>query len=115
MSGFTFERLRTAGFNFHIPTVACSKENSLLPDETEIEIFARSGVCGLRQYQHAKQIEEKGNAKRPHGKANFDLNGKGHMTVDAETTARVTDALKRLTGRWRRKGRRRGRQCEAPA
>lgn len=104
LSGFKFERLRTVGFNFQMPTVACSKEDPLLPDETEIEIFARSGVYGLRQYQRAKQIEEKGNAKRLHGKANFDLNGKGHMTVDAETTARVTDALKRLTERWRPKG-----------
>ncbi|MAM59864.1 hypothetical protein [Maritimibacter sp. UBA3975] len=80
-SGFKFEKLKTMGFNFQIPTVACSKEDPLSPDEMEIEIFATSGVCGLRQYQHAKQIEEKGNAKRPHGKANFDLNGKGHMTV----------------------------------
>ncbi|EAQ10851.1 hypothetical protein BD830_10747 [Maritimibacter alkaliphilus HTCC2654] len=106
LNGFKFERLRTMGFNFHIPTVDCLKGDPLLPDETEIEIFAGSGVYGLRRYQHAKQIDVKGNAKRPHGKANFDLNGKGHMTVDAETTARVTDALKRLTERWRSKGER---------
>lgn len=74
--GFKFQALRKRIFDFYLPTIGMDPDNgkgSRQPDPDELEVFSRTGVYGLDEYQTAGNLL----LRRQHEKGLSDISTHG--------------------------------------
>lgn len=103
--GYNFRDIRTAFFEFFLPTLGEPCETKSLPFSskvTESTVFERSGVYGLdRLHRAVSEINMIRYKRRDIGDRPMTLGKKGRLVSFTDLNRRFDTALRGLTGDWR--------------